>query len=81
MNIVDFSQLSSDLASGQLPAYSFIVPDAEHDAHDCPAEDRAATSEPGSLPPTRGCREPPAIVVEPAVPAERNIGRDYRRIA
>ncbi|MGB7554258.1 MAG: alkaline phosphatase family protein, partial [Candidatus Korobacteraceae bacterium] len=36
MNIVDFSQLSSDLASGQLPAYMFIVPDAEHDAHDCP---------------------------------------------
>lgn len=36
MNIVDFSQLASDLSSGQLPEYSFIVPDAEHDAHDCP---------------------------------------------
>ena len=36
MNIVDFSQLATDLAGGQLPAYSFIVPDAEHDAHDCP---------------------------------------------
>ncbi len=36
MNIVDFSQLPADLSSGQLPAYSFLVPDAEHDAHDCP---------------------------------------------
>jgi len=36
MNIVDFSQLAADLSSGQLPAYIFIVPDAEHDAHDCP---------------------------------------------
>jgi phospholipase C len=36
MNIVDFSQLQTDLSAGQLPAYSFIVPDAEHDAHDCP---------------------------------------------
>ncbi len=36
MNIVDFSQLATDLAAGQLPAYSYILPDAEHDAHDCP---------------------------------------------
>ena len=36
MNIVDFSQFATDLAAGQLPAYSFVVPDAEHDAHDCP---------------------------------------------
>jgi acid phosphatase len=36
LNIVDFSQLPTDLSAGQLPAYSFIVPDAEHDAHDCP---------------------------------------------
>jgi phosphatidylinositol-3-phosphatase len=36
MNIVNFSQLAVDLSAGQLPAYSFIVPDAEHDAHDCP---------------------------------------------
>jgi acid phosphatase len=36
MNIVNFSQLATDLANGQLPAYLFIVPDAEHDAHDCP---------------------------------------------
>jgi hypothetical protein len=36
LNIVNFSQITTDLANGQLPAYSFIVPDAEHDAHDCP---------------------------------------------
>ncbi len=36
LNIVNFSQLAADLTDGKLPAYSFIVPDAEHDAHDCP---------------------------------------------
>jgi len=36
LNIVDFSQFATDLSNHQLPAYSFIVPDAEHDAHDCP---------------------------------------------
>ena len=36
MNIVGFSQFAADLSAGQLPAYSFLVPDAEHDAHDCP---------------------------------------------
>jgi len=35
-NIVDFSQLGGDIGSGSLPAYSFIVPDAIHDGHDCP---------------------------------------------
>jgi phospholipase C len=34
-NLVPFSQFSADLANGSLPQYSFIVPDAEHDAHDC----------------------------------------------
>ncbi len=36
MNLVPFAQLSSDLSASQLPNYSFIVPDAQHDAHDCP---------------------------------------------
>jgi phospholipase C len=36
MNIYNFSQFQADLSAGQLPAYSFVVPDAEHDAHDCP---------------------------------------------
>src|SRR5262249_15865296 len=33
-NIVPFTQFAADLASGQLPAYSIIVPDVTHDAHD-----------------------------------------------
>ena len=35
-NMVPASQLSADIASGSLPAFAFIVPDAQHDAHDCP---------------------------------------------
>jgi hypothetical protein len=35
-NIVPFTQLASDLASGGLPNYSFIVPNAIDDAHSCP---------------------------------------------
>ena len=36
-NLVPFTQLATDLAStGQLPNFGFIVPDAQHDAHDCP---------------------------------------------
>ena len=34
--IVPFSQFASDLNSGNLPSFSFITPNAEHDAHDCP---------------------------------------------
>ena len=36
LNIVNFTQFQADILGGQLPAYSFVVPDAEHDAHDCP---------------------------------------------
>jgi acid phosphatase len=36
LNLVSFSQFSSDLANNQLPNYSFIVPNLNHDAHDCP---------------------------------------------
>jgi acid phosphatase len=36
-NIVPFSQFSSDLQADSLPNYSFIVPDNQHNAHDCPA--------------------------------------------
>ena len=35
-NLVPFTQFAADLANNQLPVFSFIVPDAEHDAHDCP---------------------------------------------
>ncbi len=36
-NIVPFSSFSSDVAAGNLPNFSFVVPDARHDAHDCPS--------------------------------------------
>jgi len=36
LNLVPFTQFSADLAAGQLPNFAFVVPDAEHDAHDCP---------------------------------------------
>lgn len=35
-NMVDFSQLSADLSAGTLPRFGFIVPNPQHDAHDCP---------------------------------------------
>jgi acid phosphatase len=35
MKLVPYPQLASDLANDQLPAYSFIVPNAVHDAHSC----------------------------------------------
>jgi acid phosphatase len=34
--MVPFTQFATDLANGQLPNYSIIVPDLNHDAHDCP---------------------------------------------
>jgi phospholipase C len=36
-NMVPFSQFAADLASRSLPAYSFIVPDVNDDAHNYPA--------------------------------------------
>lgn len=35
-NIVSFSQLSADLGAGTLPSFGFIVPNDQHNAHDCP---------------------------------------------
>ena len=35
-NLVPFTQFAADLAANQLPNFSFIAPNAEHDAHDCP---------------------------------------------
>lgn len=37
-NVVPFSQMGSDLASGSLPNYAFVVPNAENDAHSCPGQ-------------------------------------------
>ena len=36
-NVVDFGHFATDRADGTLPAYSFIVPNKYHDAHNCPA--------------------------------------------
>jgi acid phosphatase len=36
-NLVPFTQFAADLANNQLPVFSYIVPNAEHDAHDCPS--------------------------------------------
>jgi phosphatidylinositol-3-phosphatase len=36
-NLVPFSQFADDLVAGHLPQYSFIVPNVQNDAHDCPA--------------------------------------------
>lgn len=34
-NVVNFSQFAGDVSSG-LPSFSFVVPDDEHNGHDCP---------------------------------------------
>jgi hypothetical protein len=36
-NMVPFSQFSSDLASGSLASFVYLVPDSQDDAHNCPA--------------------------------------------
>lgn len=36
-NVVPFTQLSTDIASGALPDYGFISPNVNNDAHNCPA--------------------------------------------
>jgi phosphatidylinositol-3-phosphatase len=35
-NIVPFSQLASDMSSGTLPNFAFIIPNLQSDMHDCP---------------------------------------------
>lgn len=42
-NVVPFTQFASDLGSGTLPDYGFIVPDLSNDAHDCPSGLSACT--------------------------------------
>ena len=36
-NVVPFSQLQGDVTAGTLPPLVYLSPDAENDAHDCPA--------------------------------------------
>jgi acid phosphatase len=35
-NIVPFTQLPLDLAANALPSFSFVIPDNQHNSHDCP---------------------------------------------
>jgi len=41
--IVDLSQLTTDLERGTLPRFMIIVPDGNHDAHDCPVDMSSCT--------------------------------------
>src|SRR5688572_11370977 len=36
-NIVPFTQFAQDIPGNQLPNYSFIIPNQQNNAHDCPA--------------------------------------------
>jgi acid phosphatase len=42
-NIVPFSNFASDVSSGNLPNFSFVTPNAEDDAHDCPGGGSSCT--------------------------------------
>ena len=44
LNLVPFSHLAADLANNQLPNYSFIVPNQNHNAHDCPTAPTGCTN-------------------------------------
>jgi hypothetical protein len=37
LNLVPFTHFATDLGNGQLPNYSFVVPNMHHNAHDCPS--------------------------------------------
>ena len=36
-NVVALTELSADVTGGSLPSYSFVVPDDQHNGHDCPS--------------------------------------------
>lgn len=36
-NLVPFTQFATDLNAGKLPSFSFVAPNRNNDAHDCPA--------------------------------------------
>jgi phosphoesterase family protein len=46
--VVDLSQLANDVEGGNLPRFIIIVPDGNHDAHDCPVG-RTTCTEPQKL--------------------------------
>jgi len=43
-NLVPFTQFGTDMANNQLPNYSFIIPNQQNNAHDCPASIPSCTN-------------------------------------
>lgn len=44
-NMVPFSQLSTDLNAGSLPNFVYVLPNSQHDAHDCPGGGTSCTDD------------------------------------
>jgi acid phosphatase len=44
LNLVPFTQFGADLTNNQLPNYSFVVPNQNHNAHDCPTSPTGCTN-------------------------------------
>ena len=44
LNLVPFTHFATDLSNNQLPNYSFVVPNLNHDAHDCPTSPTGCTN-------------------------------------
>ena len=44
LNLVPFTQFATDLSNNQLPNYSFVVPNQNHNAHDCPTAPTGCTN-------------------------------------
>jgi len=45
LNLVPFTQFGADLNNNQLPNYSFVVPNQNHNAHDCPTAPSGCTND------------------------------------
>src|ERR1044071_3436559 len=45
LNLVPFTHFATDLSNNQLPNYSFVVPNLNHDAHDCPTAPTGCTND------------------------------------
>jgi phosphatidylinositol-3-phosphatase len=44
LNLVPFTHFAGDLGKNQLPNYSFVVPNENHNAHDCPTAPTGCTN-------------------------------------
>jgi acid phosphatase len=45
LNLVPFTHFATDLSNNQLPNYSFVVPNQNHNAHDCPTAPTGCTND------------------------------------